>query len=45
MVLLQYQSSKQISHMDMFGNLGDDEAILWALNSLYDNDVNKREAF
>lgn len=39
-VRLQHQSSKQISPMDMYGNLGDDWAILWALNSPHHNNVN-----
>ena len=26
---LSYRRSKQISHMDMYANLGDDEDILW----------------
>lgn len=35
----QYRRAKQISHMDMYANLGDDEAILWGLNRACD-DVN-----
>lgn len=37
--LFQYRRAKQISHMDMYANLGDDEATLWGLNRHCD-DVN-----
>lgn len=39
--MFQYRRAQQVSHMDMYANLGDDEAILWGLNRHCD-DVNER---